>query len=606
MVWAFFAAIGLNYSYQDTWILEGIWPPLAVALCFYAITVYKDLDPGRTALLTALFVFTVYSASVLKYTYIYGSTIDASIHFSMMRSLAEGGRDSNVYAFTPGFHLLVASLAQLSGLPVTLWAKIMPAFMGGLIPLSVYLLWNRVAMPRLLLRIMIILSGMSLPMLYLPDGTSYAILIFGPLLSLAILRSIGDPRLRLGLTGIMALLCAALVIWHAISSVLIPLVLSLTAIVGLLFVRLQQRIAYQTIAIRQAAHILLVTGITGFVMALIYWRIFATSIWEQLMTNVSIFAQALERTELSEGVLVPERTFTLQTSDLIITLLIFHARDGLLVTLGGLGGIFNLYALFRNWRMRQTQEPTEAQFERVVEDYYVQIIRLFLIVWVIFGCVLLGTLVLGFAKHGYQRFLLYIMAAGVPVAGYGLWKVVTFLQARFPRLSPHALVAPVVVVAFLVAGFQLFPYQPLVPSADIPGTDGTTPLFWQHQVNTDYQRLGLEFTYTHVDHDFAILTDYRTYHQMGNFIGVDAKRRLHYGLWPTPRPAYVLYHIPGAAGAYSEQAEYRSAEAIQARRNLRGVNTVYDNGGAFLMFVPARQLENVYVETISVEGIGHE
>lgn len=584
-VWALSTAVGLNYGYQDTWILEGVWQPLVLALCFYIVTVYKDLDPERTAILTAFFVFTVYSVSVLKYTYIYASTIDASIHFSMMRSLAEVGRfDNNIYAYTPGLHLLVGSLAQLSGMSVAFWAKIVPAFMGSIIPMGVYLLCSRIDMPRLLLRCIIILSGLSLPMLYLPNGTTFAILIISPLVTMVILQSISEPRMRLGFMVMMYVLGATLIIWHAASSLVIPLTFAMMGSIGLLFVWLWERVAYLQIWIRRPAFALVIMGTIGFVSTLLYWRFVATPIWEQLMDNMRVFTQVVETQKPSEGILVPERAFTLQPIDLILTLLVNHARDGGMLALVGLGGIFNLYALLSTWRSLSSR------------DRYVQIVRLFIIICALFCVILVTTLVTGFAKLGYKRYLLYVMAVSAPIAGYGLWKAVTLLNERLPRISPHAVVASTVALAFLVATIQLFPHQSMVPRAKMPGTDGSTPLFWQHQVNSEYQRFGIDFAATQIDADFNVFTDYRTYHQAGIFLDLAAKHHFHYGSWPTPRPSYLLYHIPGPAGAYSEQAEYRSVEAIQERRDLEGVNTVYDNGGTFLMFVPERQLEKTYLE----------
>ena len=584
LVWAFFAAVGLNHGYQDTWILEGVWQPLLVALICYVITIYKDLDPGRTAMLTSIFVFTVYSASMLKYTYIYASTIDASIHFSMMRTLAESGiTDNNVYAYTPGLHLLVASLAQLSGLPVTFWAKIVPALMGSLIPLGTYLLFNRLHMPPLLLRCVVIFSGMSLPMLYLPNGTSFAILIVSPLLSMVILQSIATPSMRPGFIALMALMGTALIIWHAISSLMIPLVFGVTGVFGLIFVWLWERVAYRQIWIWRAAFSLVIVGGIGFVCTLLYWRFMATPIWEQLMSNIHIFSQVVETQEASEGILIPERAFTLSTMDLIFSLLINHARDAAMLGFVALGGIFSTWELYRTWRTRKPEQRTQ------------QMVRLFLILCVLFCFILVTTLATGFAKHGYKRYLLYVMAVSAPIAGYGLWKVVTLFNERRSRPAPNTIIAPLVGIVFLFSALQLFPYQPMVPRARIPGTDGTTPLFWQHQVNSDYQRHGIEFAFEQVDEDFNIFADYRTYQQAGIYLDVTAKRHFHYGTWPTPRPAYVLYHVPGAAGAYGEQAEFRTVEAIQALRDLPGVNTVYDNGGTFLMFVPERHLEKMYL-----------
>jgi hypothetical protein len=45
-------------------------------------------------------------------------------------------------------------------------------------------------------------------------------------------------------------------------------------------------------------------------------------------------------------------------------------------------------------------------------------------------------------------------------------------------------------------------------------------------------------------------------------------------------------HMPGEAGAYSEQAEHRTPEIIAELRQEERTSVVYDNGEGFILFVP--------------------
>jgi hypothetical protein len=586
-IWALVAALLMNRGYQDSWVLEGLWLPLLLALFFYGVTLLGNAQPAETALLTSGLVFLGYNTPLIKYNYIYASTIDASVHFSLMRSLATTGTPTpNVYAFTPGFHILVASLSQLSGLPAQIWAAILPGLMGSLIPLGIYLLCKRTAMPQSLLRSTVVVSGLSLPLLYLPNGTTYAVLIISPLLLLLMAWNSDLERRsnRIGFGLLSGLLLLTLIIWHAISSLLMPIAMVVSGLMALLLSSQLGKWSYRQSWIRRVGVSLTVVGAIAAVATLAYWRFVATPIWDHLMRNIDLFSTVIRAGVESEGVLIPERTFTLQLKDLLTVFLLYHGRDVVFLFLSAVGIAFNAGSFIAALRSN-SEEPR-----------YVQLVRLFALLSAIFCLVLVMALVTGFAKHGYKRYLLYIIAMSSPIAGYGLWRMVQFLHDHLRVLPRKMILAVSVILIYIIAGLQLFPYQPMVPTAPIPGTDGTTPLYWHHEVNTEYQRRGIGFAYFRMPEEANLFTDYRSFQQAALFFGPEAKQQFSYTPWQSPRPAYVLLHVPGKAGAYGEQAEYRSVEAIEARRQLQGVSTVYDNGGTFLLQVPAGQMEQIYLE----------
>lgn len=498
----------------------------------------------------------------------------------MMRSLAETGYpDGNVYRFTPGVHLLVASLAQLSGLSVESWGKIWPGFMGSLMPLAVYMLCKRISMPPFLAKSFLVCSGLSLSLLYRPNGTTYALLLISPLLILLILQVSSAHELeekdgsnQIAYAFLILLLLANLTIWHAVSSLLVPATIGTAGLLSLLFSAMLKKARRKYRWLKRGGLFFLLIGLISTLFVLIYWKYIATPIWSHLMANIESFMGVVVAQESTDGVLVPERTLTLTYSDLMLVFLFYHARDAIMLGLAGIGVVTAIRSLFRS------NFVTRPYIRSVLFS------SLLLLAFCFIFVTILGT---GFSKHGYRRFILYLMAACTLSAGYGLWQIFQTISQRYSDTLQRMAFASLVVLFYLIASLQFYPYQPAIPTSTSEISGDGEPLYWLHQVNTEYQRSIISFALMQMDEESNFFTDYATYQQSGIFFGIAAKKNFLYREFNKPQSSYVLLHSPNKAGAYAEQLEYRSSEAISALRNRDRVSTVYDNGGSFMLYVPA-------------------
>jgi hypothetical protein len=574
--WTIFMTAQMNRSYQDSWLLDGVWLPFILTFFLFLFNIAWDSDLRWVAVLTSTMVFLSVAVPSLKYSTLYSSTIDTSVHFSMMRTLASTGHaDSNAYAFTLGFHILVASLAQLSGLSVESWAKIWPGVVGSLHPLGVYMLCRRIAMLPLLAKSLLLCSGLSLSLLYLPNGTTYALLLISPLLMLLVLQASEshqkgkESENSMAYTLLILLLLATLMIWHAISSLLVPATIGTAGLLSLVLSALLSKAGRRHRWLRRGGLFFILIGLAGTILVLIYWKYIATPIWLHLMTNIESFISVLVAEGSTDGVLVPQRTLTLTLSDLMVVFLFYHARDAAMLALAGIGVVTAIWSLFR------TNDASKAYMRSIL--FFGLLLAAFSFIFV----TILGT---GFSAHGYQRFILYLMAACVLPAGYGFWQILRVVSGRYSATFQKMTFVAAVALLYLIASLQFYPYQPAIPTKTV---GAGSPLYWHHQVNTEYQRSVIGFALTQLDGEINRFTDYVTYQQSAIFFGIPAKKRFHYGEWNRAQSSYVLLHSPGLAGPYAEQVEYRSSQAISGLRYREGVSTVYDNGGSFMLYVPA-------------------
>jgi hypothetical protein len=177
-------------------------------------------------------------------------------------------------------------------------------------------------------------------------------------------------------------------------------------------------------------------------------------------------------------------------------------------------------------------------------------------------------------------------------------RILNFLRISYPIFSAIALVyvfrkkklLPVIFLSILLlATLQFYICQPLVPPAstiskDLPSNE---PLVYRAQVNSIYQRRMIGFAEDHVDGRLA--TDRVTLNQIIGLTQDNFSRNLAW-YYPLARLLdenvtkreydYLLIHLPGKSGAFSEPAEIRTSELI--------VNTIsksailYTNGESYI------------------------
>jgi hypothetical protein len=572
-LWAFLLALRLNVSYQDRWILEGLELPTAALILMYIFNLLISRDLRKDALLSAVMGSLLFVLPAMKYAYIYISTLDASVHFSLMRSLATTGfPEQNYYQFTPGMHILIGSLAQLSGLDVSVWARLLPGLLGGLVPLSFYMLVKRLQFTYLLAKAIVAVSVLSIPLMFIPLGTSYAAVIIMPLLVFLILAVIqqekSSDRVVFGVVAIILML--ALMMWHSISSLLVPLVLAGAGTLAFLVSSFLAKRTWNVGWLQSISKNFMMFGYGGVGLTLLYWFAYADDLWTHLIENLQLLGAVIAFGSPSGGVLIPERTGILNFGELVTVFLFYHARDAVLI---GLAVIAVISVTLHLKARKQISRPIELTY-------------LFSIIYLVFFLIITATFAVRFATYGYQRILIYILMVSPVLSGFGLWITVKFMREKLPSLPTHLILSAILLAAFVISGLQFYPYQPIAPKYAGIDSDGSTPLLWYHQVNTDYQRYLLDFAYYQMPGNTYLYTDYIKFQQARLFIGTDARQRFRHGPWGNFQRSYVLMHMPGEAGAYSEQAEHRTPEMIAGLRQEERTSVVYDNGEGFILFVP--------------------
>ena len=96
----------------------------------------------------------------------------------------------------------------------------------------------------------------------------------------------------------------------------------------------------------------------------------------------------------------------------------------------------------------------------------------------------------------------------------------------------------------------------------------------------------LDFGLNRLPTNTQLITDYFGNRQAMLFFGHQARDSARRTTNQRLEPAYLLLHLPGEAGAYAEQAEYRSFAAIQSWIQSPNMSKVYDNSCSFILFSP--------------------
>jgi hypothetical protein len=553
-LWTLTVAATLERSVQDAWILESLEAPLALAVASYLVAVAASLDLRRFTAISAVMAFLLIAAPALKYDRLYGSTTDVAAHRSLVASIASNGQveRASVYQHTPGFHLVAALLAAMSGTGAEIWLKLVPAFLGTLYPLAYYPLCRRAQLSPRMSRSVIFLSVLSIPLLYQLNGTTFTAPLALSLVAMLVTRDLVTQRhaKRACTLGLMFLL-PALVLWHPATSLLLPFIILLSAAI--------KRLSPRHMAQSTNSSRLVSFAILSLVATLAYWMYDANLVWSHFARNLELALQAQPTPAL-----VPSTLNRLPISDRILIAAVYHARDAMMVLLAGLGTLLLL---------RPSRRTTAAN----------PLLQTQSAIWLAAITPFLLVLVLGFGNQGYRRFLVYVVAFSPLPAGCALAHISASIRPN--RSSPPSAARDLVLYAIvcLAAFGQIYPYQPAVPAAEeSPGE----PIVWLHQVNTHYQAAMLTYAAEHLPPDRQLVSDYIGSRQRKLFGGTGQSLNLRLASNQKPEAAYLLLHWPGEAGAYAESLPLRTRDAIQAWRRRPGMNTVYDNGGSFILFYP--------------------
>ena len=566
--WLIYTAAGMSRAYQDVWILDGLEIMGGVFFLVYCVSVAFRQNLAHIANLTAGFNFLLYTIPSIKYVSVYSTTVDNAKHISLIRNLTFLGvtEPQSPYVFSPGFHSIVAMVSQLSGFSIEFWGNIMVALLSSVICLGYYLLIKKSEIPRKMGKFVIILAGISQPLLYLLNGTSFSIPIFSAFLIIFYLRESTKESSgsRVSLTSVVLLLIVQIIFWHPATSFVIPLIVIIAGIL----ISLDKNSTY----FLKWSKTLTIIGMEALILGLTYWMYEADFIWSEFVRNIDLALQP----DLSPK-LIPVRLFDVTIIDQIKVIFFIHVRDAIFVGFSFLGIVF-LY------RYKKGNPLT-----RLVTTSGV--------IWALCSGLVLFVFIVKYGEQGYQRFLLYVVSSSVILAGYGLWNFIEYIQRRInSKLLSRVVEGMIVLLIFFISINQFYPYQPAIPSF----TTIDTPVIWLHQVNSNNQFYMIDFAKKRIGSDTQKIADYTGYIQEMLFYGLDEADQVIRTLFQVKDSAYLLLHIPGNSGVYQEQAEYRSKEQIEYWRFKDGMSTIYDNGGSFILYYPDNPDLPFYLEKLRV------
>jgi hypothetical protein len=462
-------------------------------------------------------------------------------------------------------HAWLASLALPGGFSADEAIKFGVPLTGGITPLIVYWLCQRVKMPSSLIKYTIGASCLVIYPHFMPTGTPFSKVPLFMVLGAMVLREYysTSSRSKLVYTLVALIGLAQLVIWHSTTPMVLPVILasiSLTPAVVWLVRRSVGSLSLTSSFLRLA----LLAGI--FFVA--YHLVEADKVFYVLASRLWRFAVA-EKPPPSP---VPQRLFEVTMIDVLRVILVMHGRDLLVFGLMALG-------LLVIWRYR-------VQWEHLLYFY-----AYLLLICAPFGILL----VTGVVGTDYGRLMVVPVSLATFFAALPLW----WLYKRLPLKIPHGrwlgrliwLLTLVVLIG--VWTVQFFICQPLIPKAKSLTLETSDEyVVWLHMVNNAYQQRMLNFVESHTDPDTLLAIDYWGASQFTRYFGSEAAYRqglyqpLHWRqpIDPTKVKLFLL-HWPGPAGGLAEQVEYRSTAKLTELRNTPGWGLIYDNGESFVLQV---------------------
>ena len=563
-------------DYLDAWVLDDVfWPFLVFLLVFLGIVIYEK-EIRMVAVYSALAAGVAGLVPALKYTQLYGTTIDVTSHFILVENLYSTGRviEGHIYASINALHTMLASVALLGGLTPEQVIKYGMPLLAAFIPLMVYMFVTRIRLPQTIARYVILSSCLIIYPQFAPNGTAFSLL---PLFLILGLVAIGDTYIQSAslkrlFAIVILLLMVQLVLWHSTTPIILPILLAS----GALAPAVEELVLHRNLRVRINR-----TGIFLMIISAVLFFGYHFSVSDrvgQVMVQSIRHQFTGEKTpveeELGQGVeeeneTAPDIVYTISAMDYIRTGVVLHGRDLMMFGLMLVGGVILL---------GHSEEFSEQG------PFY---IYLFLIT-LPFGIFILLNL-----EAGYLRFLKGPLIVSPFFAGISLW---WFFEKRIPRFGWNdwvvgAVAGVAILVVVTVWAVQFYWYQPLVPKIDAQDeafVDEYT--LWLHEVNTAYQLQMMTFAETYASQDARFAIDLRGRHQFIRYFGDQAG--LDRGLYlPLKRSIDIqpeiiqlfLLHLPGPAGGLGERISNRSDEYLLGLQQMPYWNMVYDNGESFIL-----------------------
>jgi len=562
----FFYVISLNRrNYQDVWILDGIAVPTAIFVCFSLVVEMLVQKNKKLVIVATCFLFAMSVIPGLKYQLFYGC-FDAPGHYKFTNTIVSFGRVpetefySESYGGNPGMHILMSCVSIVSGISVNnVFKFVIPAVLS-IVPLIIYFI-TKDLLSDTIQRCTIIASSFPVIVTYVVWGTSLSMIPY--LLLIAIfLRRICMKQYQRELLLLFAILGLGLIISHGVSALFVAFLLMGTPLI-LKFLEMIRTKTNMSFLSRFPTS-------TSVVPPLLYVILLATWWMNISYFNLETLAGFVRAIFTGSSMIAPIPTRFYQVP-LLAQLQVFtalHLGDFLIAMLS----LFGLLTFLRKSRRMEFRDETQA---------------IYLLLTILLGIIVLFLsfqIASSFGAIQYYRFIDYSMPLCTVLAGLTLGQLKGFLERVSSKVVRNISFTFVLFVLVFACLIQFFPYQQLIPKAnvlsnDLPKNESIVDL---RRVNTPYQKEMISFAERHF-FDGRVVADTITKFQTYGFSNSSFFSRV---MWPSPLIENLQWDLlmlhTSKAGIFAEKVENRTSESIENIRSKAG-NIIYDNGESFII-----------------------
>jgi len=546
----------IRREYQDSWILEGLFPQTLLFFLLFLIVAVNVRNNTNLVLLIASFLMLLSAIPSLKYIQIYG-VYDSIAHYGYTNRLIssgyvpETGFYAKQYSGTPGMHIFLATITLITGLSTTLAIKLFLAVISSMIPLTVYFV-TKDAFSEDARRFILLALCFSSPAFYYLTGTTFALPVYFIFISVFLRQTLVTqlPR-RFALVPII--IGTSLIISHGVTS----LFLSLLMICILFMLKILESAKKDNSTLIVSRYLCISIFL---VVSLMAWWVFHV---EYLFSNLLV---GMVRSPFSGTTTetFPSAIFELSLSERMA--LIFVRFYGLFMLLAmGFVGLIVYLTIFRKQYPKKTQ-------------------TLYLLMFCILGATALIAFPVFFELRTYtfERFVTYSALLSPFFIGLSLYSLGRYLRVHIKKILVRNLFFALLLFVLLAPRLLcVFVFQPLLPQ-----NSENEYIVDYRSVNTIYQKEMIRFAEGHYVNGSKIATDIVTSWQI--FGLADTSFASGYS-WHNPlyeddlESEMILLHYAGRSGPLNEKVEYRSRAKLNEFKFKLGNNIVYDNCESFII-----------------------
>jgi hypothetical protein len=545
------AAAAISRDYQDSWILEGLEIPFVLFVATYALAFFSEKRISLMVTLAVIGRCVFLLIPNLKYVWFQGVAIDQHLQYGLANYVYNEGYIATngtggvlVYSTTPFIHLILAVFSIVLNVQVVNSVKYVPILLSPIYPLLTYVIVKNLKFLQGTAALKCALFISSIPLSSVITGTQFGVLVaFLVLTSLVILLRKNDRRCWFIFIFFILVLAAT----HSSSSVLLTTFLLTTMLL-------------QKVSHFRLKSYLKAPAVFAFTLICAAWLMFpARFTLESIVRVIFVGAPSGTAPELAQ---IPPRFFELARVDIfgaIKTVLVFHGIDAFLLLL-------TLFGLIIALKMRKQVNDDTLNFLLLISGLMLLLMPI-------------AFLLQAGPGGGEGSRILYLASPIFPI-----FSGIFILYAGRRRVMMRAVMFLLII---LLATLQLYGCQPLIPSANVLSKDLPTnePIVYVTDVNSIYQRQMIKFASYHIGGQIAC--DRITLNQiigLTEFNFSVANLKWYYPLDKNQleiKYDCFLIHLPGASGAFDEQAEMRTRDLILEA--IYNSSIIYTNGESYIL-----------------------